>query len=191
MRDYNFFSPYIESKRSYKDDRNILFISIVAVLIASALLYYGWNQYRLLRMEREIAGIDSYLSAEQTMQGVRQYQETKQKIKTLQEYQVIIEDVNRRIDSSNIINTRLLDKLSDTLPQAVELNIASITSDGLQLQGKSASRTAVAEYVHNLKETEAFASVYVSNISEEGQAGTDFIFTLACKMGVNSKDEAE
>jgi Tfp pilus assembly protein PilN len=191
MRDYNFFSPYIATKRSYKEDLKAFYISAFVILAVSAVLYYGWNFYRIYNMEKEIAGMDSYLASEQIMKGVRTYEETKQRLKMLKDYQVIIEDVNKRIDSRDIIKRELMEKISSYLPLAVELHVVSVSADVLQLQGRSGSRTAVAEFVYNLKKTEAFQSVYVANISSENETGASFVFTISCALGGKGRNEGE
>ncbi len=190
MRDYNFFSPYLDNKKEGKD-KTVVYIVVAAFVLASAIGTYGWNALRLHSMEKEIASIDSYLSAEATMQGIKQYNETQQKIKVLKEYQVLVEDINNRILGSDKVNSALLNRITSTLPKTIDLNIVSATAGGIQLQGTSEDRTAIAEYIYNLKETKAFSVVHVSSINQTGTAGRGYMFTLICKLGGDSNNEAE
>ncbi len=183
MRDFNFFSPYIEQKsQSYNKKKPLIIAGVI--IAALALAFYAFNFYRISSMEHKLKDIDAFLSNETTKASLEQYNITQQKVQILKEYQKITEDANSKIDINNKINNNLLNELTSAMPKNVFIRVLSITGSNVQLEGVASSRTAVADFVHNLKQQSLFSSVYVGNINQAGADGGGYTFTLVCGLGV-------
>jgi Tfp pilus assembly protein PilN len=191
MRDYNFFSPYIEAKGGTSGKKHIYFIVLAAFIILFALSYYAYNLYKLQVIKKELTQIEKFLLSEATQSNLQKYKEVEQKVQVLNTYQNIIEAAASRIESSDKIKTALLESISKVMPKNVFLKAGNITRDVAQLECISSDRTAIAEFVYNLKNDNVFDTVYIGYINEEGEGNTSYIFTLICKLEVVSNDEAK
>ncbi|MFZ5353578.1 MAG: PilN domain-containing protein [Bacillota bacterium] len=184
MKDFNFFSPYIEQK-STTNKKHSYFIIAGAVIAAFALAFFAFNIYRISSMQKQLKQLEAYLNSEVTQKSLAEYKLTQEKVKVLKEYQSMVEDVNRRIDINDRINTELLGKLNENLPRNVFLEVISIQDDIVQLQGISKDRIAIAECVYKLKQNKVFKSVLIENINKVSEGGSSYTFNLVCELGVS------
>lgn len=156
-------------------------------------------------MNAEIKTQTAYLSAPGTVSKLNEYDETKRKVQILNEYNTIVVNINRQMDDQDLIGTTLLSDIAKSMPEGTFFKSLSISSDGIQLQGVSNSRTAIAELEHNFIKLGTFSSVYVSSIAQDtsslnnvdaaGQTGAgagagtvksgsnNYTFALTCKLG--------
>ncbi len=191
MRDYNFFSPYIESKSSTSNKKQIYIISMITAVILLAFSFYLYNIYKLQSIKEELAKIDKFLLSDSTQKSLEQYKLIEEKVQKLNTYQHIIKNAAKNIDSNDKINTSLLENISGAMPKNVFLKVMNISSETVQLNGIASNRVAVAEFVYNLKNNGVFRIVHIGNISEEGEDGDSYIFTLVCKSEGVSDYEAK
>lgn len=190
MRDYNFFSPYIEVKQTKKSGL-IPVILIVIIYISFCVSYYFVNMLQISTIEKNIAQIEKFFESKDTQYSLELYEETKIKVQTLNQYREILKDANYRIDSNDKINIALMDSLRLSMPKTIMLSIVTISDESVQLQGIIENRSTLAEYAHNLKQIDIFEAVHVVNMNQNALSDDSYIFTLVCKIGVADSHEIE
>lgn len=190
MKDFNFFSPYIEVRRNFKEK----ILQTVLVGIACLSIFFGfaiWNQYRIWNLEKDIRAQEEVLSSQETIQRVKEYQSMTEKVKFLTDYHKILQDANEKLDQSDIINSGYMADISNSLPSGTFLNALVFNQGTIQLQGISESRIAVAELQHNLKALNKMKNVHIDNISYEDITEKTFVFNITCELGAMKQDEAK
>jgi type IV pilus assembly protein PilN len=189
MKDFNFFSPYLEKKKAHTS--KILYgIIIVSLFVALLSGFYYWVHNKTSRLKEEIANIENYLASKETINKIREIKDLETKVQIMTQYAEAIERINEEINIIDVISNDLLENISYCLPKDVYFDALSIDTTFLQIQGTAANRTSIAEFEHNLKELNIFSSVHVLNISS-GAEEDNYVFTLKCSMKEVKPSEAD
>lgn len=186
MKDFNFFSPYIETK---KESTNKLFhlIIIITVIIGifSSTFYIFYSKTMVL--EKEIITLENYINSKSIIKKAREANIKRNRLKIMKEYYSIVEDINSSLEKSEIIDTYLLKRIASTLPKDLFIKTMSLTKEGLQIQGVANNRVAIAEFEHNLKELEKLTNIHIIRVNKEAENRNNFIFSLIAQFeGVES-----
>lgn len=157
---------------------------MIAVVLCAAVLtgYYAYNYFMLSQMKQELAVIETELNNPEMMAKVSEYQAFKSRNDALGAYGVLVDSINAALDDVTIITSDYYEELNSALPQKVFMQSASAGTTSLTVQGVAADRTAVAEYIHNLKQLGLFYDVFVSNINQGGENASSVIFSLTCTV---------
>ncbi len=83
-------------------------------------------------------------------------------------------------NASLVIITSIVEK---NLPKDITfLNMNSNSDGNITISGVSGSNASIAQFIHNLKETNFFGDVFVSNITKNNISGMNhYSFSLVCK----------
>lgn len=190
LRDLNFFTPYIEKKKS-KNTPQLVLYTMAFILLLSMVGLYGRNWVVMNRMNVQIKLMVSEMSEEKNLQKIKKYEETKQKLDTLKAYYQTISKLNNAMARDSVISSKLLMELNSALPQNTFLQSMNLDKSNLQLQGVSSSRPAIAEYQYNLKQLGLFDEVSVTNINVEQADTGNFIFSMKCVIKDGDNDEVK
>ncbi|SHH46283.1 PilN domain-containing protein [Tepidibacter thalassicus] len=185
MKDFNFFSPYIDANRTSR--KNILVGTLIfALLIITASFFSIWTSIKMKNLEKEKLFYEEYLNSKDVIKKVKEINEKKRKIEVMKKYYNLVTDINLKMENADKINTTLMREVESCLPQDVFFKSITVNGLSVQIKGVSKSRTSVAELEHELKDLEIFDSVHVFNInkksSEENEEFKDFTFTVKCTM---------
>lgn len=186
MREMNFFNPYLDKKQQgLRGHRLYIVIGITAFTLAVA--YYAVSWYFIYAIRQDISEMNEYMHNPANSAKVQKYLNTEIKLDALKQYDVAITTVNAYAETQGQISSAYLEELDSALPQTVFLQSANFQKDGVEIQGIGSSRTAIAEYQHNLKNLGIFEKVFVGNITAD-QAGTNLIFSIECS---NQRGDAQ
>jgi type IV pilus assembly protein PilN len=188
MRDYNFFSPLIKTKKAF----TAKYISIALITILKILTVGGFtyrNHSKAKTLEKEIMDLKAYLELKEVVEKLSAVEEKGQKIDVMGKYLETLENINVSIDISSNINSSLMEDIASTIPKDLFIRTMSFTLEGIQVQGISKERTPVAEFEHNLKSMDTFKEVHVGSINKEAEDGTNYIFSMLCTFRDVNKNE--
>ncbi len=181
MRDFNFFSPYIDQNKKSKN-HNILIFSSISILIISMCGFAIYTNSKIKKLEEEKAHYEAYLDSEKVVAELKKVNEKKTKIEIMKKYYNEVSDINIEMNKADKINTILMDRISSKLPTDLFLNSMNIDGVNVNIQGIAMNRTSIAELEYNLKELEIFNDVHISNISKESDESQNFTFALKCTL---------
>lgn len=169
------------------------FSQIVFVLI---LIIVGISYYMMDYMERT-----DYLRAESdaTLNRIsilREQQAKQAIIAGLEEQIAYKQDLLHDVYESNESVSLILGIIEISIPKEIKFNSVSVTSEAeIVITGSGKNYEQVADFVHMLKETQAFDEVFLQTINKTvfryslgGKAITTYDFSLICKIG-GSEDE--
>ena len=186
-RDFNFFSPYIEVKRTSKVHRRYIILSAVLVLgTLSGLLI--WNISSINRLEKEIAEKEKYLSSPAVKKSLKEYEATTAQINRLDKYYNAVSGIDNAINRTDVIKTTGLDSIAAAIPANFFLQSMASSDASLSLVGTADNKTAIAEFERNLKQIKGFEEVHVSSIKKQDNY---FISTINIKMKEVAQNEAD
>lgn len=184
MNDFNFFSPYIEIKRTSKSKRRyVLATTFIGLAIVGST--YLWTDYRMVKIIDEISQNQEYLKSNKVINNIQDLNEKKRKIGLLDDYFHIVSDAKVGISRLDKLGTELLEKVTDCIPKDISFDMISIDLHDMQVQGSSPNRLSVAEFQFNLKETGEFAAVHVLDItksSTDEDETEEYVFVLKCTL---------
>ncbi|ERI94168.1 fimbrial assembly protein PilN [Clostridiales bacterium oral taxon 876 str. F0540] len=186
MRDFNFFSPYIDKSKEAKD-RNLYYAigaAIIGIIIVGT---FAWNSISILKLNNDIKSLNAELSKPDKIEKLKQAEELNKKQEILNKYYVGVNVIFNTINSNNAVSSDLLTSLSATLPGGVSFKSMAIDGQTIQIQGTGNSRTSIGELEYNLKKLGKFSEVQVSSIN--GGDKDDYAFALKCTLKDVEKNE--
>ncbi len=180
MNNFNFFSPYIDTKQLLRKKYKYFLILFIVVFVGTAISSYIY-QIKVRQLEKEISKMKIFLQSSKINKKIIKAQEKEDKVKIIKQYYNTLKSLDAKIDALDIINKNLLIEISTTLPTEITFDALSITSDEIQIKGKSENNAAIAELEYNLRQLNLFDNIHVFSINysvEESQ----YAFSITCKL---------
>lgn len=193
MRDMNFFIP-LKASQSGLEKGFILKTIIVIILLSMITIPIGLFAYTL-KMNASMEVIKEVLSRPDNVSSLETLKTKNQMIYDLNIALENLKDKNQLIKSKEWFTEELLQIVIDTLPKQIRISSfslsdnpslkdAAITSHGFAIMGVAQDKPAIAELEYNLRQTNRFKDIIVSEIKKvEGLVSFDIKF--------NVKDGAE
>ncbi|WZL71462.1 PilN domain-containing protein [Clostridiaceae bacterium 35-E11] len=181
MHDLNFFSPYIEVKKTSRKKQFYGIISVISVLIVIGSIF-AVNEMQIRNLEKELKMIQHNLQSEKIAEQIKDIEEQKRKLTLMKTYYDALYEVNEKIGYINVINKDLLTSITEQIPPSITFQLMAFSWEELQVQGEADSRIAIAELEHNFKNIKAFRQVHVVNISKSTEGSNHYEFTLKCRL---------
>ena len=177
MKDFNFFSPYLLEKRN-KRLKRIYIISVSLFFVIGLFSFISLNLYQIEKYKSEINKVESYIKSQNAIDLLNKYDETTQKVELTNSYYNKVKEVDNTLNAYNTVNTKLLDKLSSTMPQDATMISLIISNREIEIQYSVKDLVTVAELEHNLKALSIFDTINVSTINNETSYTTTINFRL-------------
>lgn len=176
MKDMNFFSAFIKKKKGSDTPKIIVsvVILIVAIFIIGTFSYFTIATYI---NNNEAQEYRDKLQSEDIKAKVNESNAVNDQIDNLTQYDNRITIVNNSISSRDIVTVTLMNQISATIPSEVNIATISIDNTKISIGATAKTKTAIAEFQHNLKEIDSIYDVYVGAIS--GDEGT-YVFNIEC-----------
>ena len=179
MRDFNFFSPYIEVKRDFKNKSLSAVASAFVLAAVIGSIYYHYHS-KIINLEKELDSMEAYLHSKKVAQSLEQVKDMRKKLELANQYYDAVKKIHDDINSMNVINSSLVEDIALKVPSDIFIENMSITTDGLMIEGISKTRTSVAEFEHHLYDLDRVGRVYVSVIQVESEESDNYSFNLQC-----------
>ena len=172
----NFFSAFIKKKKGSDTPKIIVsvVILIVAIFIIGTFSYFTIATYI---NNNEAQEYRDKLQTEDIKAKVNESNAVNDQIDNLTQYDNRITIVNNSISSRDVVTVTLMNQISATIPSEVNIATISIDNTKISIGATASTKTAIAEFQHNLKEIDSIYDVYVGAIT--GDEGS-YVFTVEC-----------
>lgn len=181
MRDFNFFAPYLNTKKDSKSGKTFTVVTaVVGVLIVGSLV---WNSANMFLLNKRIDELKGKINDPELQSQLKKSEELAKKSYDLKNLNGDLNDIYKYIETRTLVKTELMAQVNSTLPEGISLKTLTVDRESIQMQAVSKSRQAIGEFQHNLKNINKVKEVYVSNINSdlattEGQ----FNFSIKCLL---------
>lgn len=177
MKDINFFSYHINSKKkNTKKSMNIFVFIIVSIIVFGG--FTGWAKWKIKSLEQAIDDTNKTLESKDLIDKITELNDDKQKKRIMLKYYDAVTDINNKFTSIQNIESNVICKIAECMPKEMSLQILSIDEKGIVMQGSCNNRTSIAEFEHNLKLMNEFKKVHVKSIDNLNDEEDTYIFTV-------------
>jgi type IV pilus assembly protein PilN len=183
MRDFNFFSPYIDKSKQKKD--RTLFFGIGAAVIAFAIVgTFLWNSISTIKLNSDIKALNEELNKPDKIEKLRKAEELIKKQEIMNSYFDGIKVIYSSVESRNTVTSVFMQSLTAKMPQGVSFKSMAIDGQNVQVQGIAKTRAAIAELQYNLKNLSSVSEVSISSIAGGTDKSTngEYTFSLKCTL---------
>ncbi len=161
-------------------------IAIAVILTVGIIGFMYWTQTQTLENQQNL--LQEKTAKKATLAEVE---------KTLKDLEKAKSDLNRKValisqlKSRQQSTVRMMDEISNALPEWVWLSTLSFSGNRLNLKGKAIHNNLIADFINNLKATNSFTDIRFPSSTKQKMAGLDvFIFTLNCVYVEKSTDKS-
>lgn len=163
--DFNFFEPYLNAPAKSNTKRNLLILLIV--LAIGVMAYYQWmllDQSRALG--EEINEIDAYVQSEKISDKKEEILSKQNYDKALEATYNSIKSIDDQIESANVVEVDLIEKINAKVPDNIFLSNLKILKGAINFTGYSADYSALSQLVFNIREMEEVDYLSIPTINE-------------------------
>jgi type IV pilus assembly protein PilN len=179
MKDFNFFSPYIKTKKIFQ--KRYLSIGLGVFIIFSSIIgIYIFNIKTIKRLERDLAQIEKQINAKDLLKDFETIKQKKEKMKMMQQYYACIQAIDSKIRGKDVIHSDWIQRMAMSLPQNVWIQKMYLTTEGIKMEGFGETRASIAEFEHNLQKLQIFKKVHVDTIANAFYLSDNYLFYLQC-----------
>lgn len=179
MRDFNFFAPYEQEPKKKTSGSNVLMI-VAAGLLAICLALVIFNLMTLNSLNKSIADVESKMNDETFKAKVANVEAKQAELTSLKADKTFFDALDVVLDRQNEVNEAVVRLISEQVPDNLHLTDLSIVEEKIDIKGKAYNKVAVAQFQHNLRQTEEFKNLFVSEMIKE-DAYYNFSITLEAK----------
>lgn len=191
MRDYNFFGSFTEEKKT--NELKFVYVGIMtSIVVGVMVIVYLVNVFKIRNLENSIYDSQAIINSTEFALAYADKVKNDEKLKILNNYYNSVNTLNDGISKEDYINTELIKRISNVVPQNVSFQTMNISNKTITMSGTSSTRVAIGELQYNLKELDIFEDIHVSNVtSSSGEENTSnsFNFNIAFKLKEGYKDE--
>lgn len=179
MKDFNFFQieSYDEKEKNNKKNYTLAAAGVLVLIMA---LTSGYKLIKTAKLNKQIETMESYINSKQNIKKLEEAEKQQEKLMVLEEYKQKVSPIADFIKKSGRINSYLINNIYISIPKDVYFKSINMDNNNIQIQAQGNRREDIAEFQYNLKETNLFTNIFVSNISqlESGK----YIFNLKCTL---------
>lgn len=164
MRDYNFFSIYIDDKnREKKRTTYAILIAVSLALVVGGIT--SINYLRIHRLEKDIKALDEYINMPKVVNDNKSIIQKKNIFKSMTEYEEIIDNLEASFDENYLSYIDTFNLISASIPTAdMKLTKIDINRQRLMMQCKASTKVDIAHFQYKLRRQKMIKDVSVSVI---------------------------
>ncbi|MCK5763345.1 MAG: hypothetical protein KAH05_04430, partial [Clostridiales bacterium] len=165
MRDFNFFEPYIYTRKTKNAGKNLTILFTIVLLGAIGGFYY-WNMQTINSLEADIGRLDGEIAVFNE-KGVMEKKNALEEEKSYLEERVggitEFEAVNK---SEYIITDELISDVVGLIPRDMYFESMDIGAGSISMSGFAYDRAVIAEYEYALRDSKHYDEMHVAVILE-------------------------
>lgn len=180
MRDFNFFAPYLKKNKKQFDAgtflKTALAIVLAAILVLTAFLFVRLNQQkqRLNQLQTEIENPDYQAQYQEAQKAFTEVEELGLEKEFFVRLQGAMMEVHR-------VNEHFMQFLGKEVIKDLYLNDISIQNREITLNGTALSKHAIAQFERDLRKTDTFEDVKITEIHKKGDSENYYMFNMIIK----------
>lgn len=168
MRDFNFFMPYQQQISDKKtSSANIIPIATGIGAAVICLAIAGFNYMNIMSMNKSISELDYKMSSEEFVSDINRVQAKIDELNSLKKDELIFASLKTFMDIQSKVNESVVRLIASQVPDNLYLMDLSIVQGSIDIKGRANSEIAIAQFQHNLRLTDEFKNVFVSDMNKE------------------------
>jgi Tfp pilus assembly protein PilN len=158
-----------------------------AIITVGLIGFLYWTQTQTLENKQNL--LQEKTAKKATLAEVEKTLKNLEKAKAdLARKVALISELRSRQQST----VRMMDELSNALPEWVWLSSLNFAGNRLSLKGKAIHNNLIADFINNLKATNSFTDIRFQNSTKQKMSGLDvFNFNLSCVYVEKSTDKSK
>lgn len=165
---YNFFEPFLlEQKPERKDNSKPIFLLALILMVAFIGVSFGYTVFEKNRLQNEIASIDAYFEDETIKAKVAEIDAKLAEITDIKLKAQYLQYLEKDMKSIDIVNDKLLDFIKKEVVNNLSIEDMSINKGAVSLNGLALTKTEIAQFEYDLRNSGNFFDVFVPNISKQ------------------------
>ena len=188
MKDYNFFSVYIDDKKA--DQKKKVYAITIGVILACLVTgLISHNFIRIKQVKQDIEGIENYINNPKIAKTNTNIISTKLTIKLMKEYSLLVEEIGNELNEEYLKYMDVFEIIDKSTPEKMYISQLDINRDTATISGTTADRTKVAYFQHNLRAKKDIRDVIVTVIhNDEDQK--KYSYNIKCYFKDVIEDES-
>ena len=176
MKDLNFLPQYLLIERKQKDSKNLSTILILSFFFAIIVLVVI-PVFQVIALQKTSDGLNNQIGNLQSDKNKKaELDETKNSNSTR-------ENAKKVIEKNEDLHINAFNTIQKSMPLNVSSANVTVSAKGdAQVIGIAADRMAVADLIHNLRETHDFNDIFVASFGEPDSVNKSVQFALKLKI---------
>lgn len=175
--DMNFFAPY-EGKKKEEKNKNIYIYSLIVFMVVAIIGSLIYNTASIVLAKNKISFYKEELAKPELLEKIKIYEELARQDTALVSYEGQVSEIIESIESRQVVDTTILNKISGTLPTEVTVSGIIIEKNQIQIKAVSTNRIAIGELENNLRNVDVVEKVHVGSIAGEDS----YTFDISCEL---------
>jgi Tfp pilus assembly protein PilN len=168
MSDMNFFSSYNRKSPKKDIEKFTVFINGFAIFILIGIIAYGtFNLLSIRRLSNDITALNAELEAAGKDPRLTGIMAGEKEAAALKEDLSRLYALDKYIDDRDTVNESVLEAIRINTPPELFLDTMVMSRENIKLEGKSKEKEPIAQFEHNLRESEGLEKVFVSRVIDE------------------------
>jgi type IV pilus assembly protein PilN len=182
MFDYNFFQD--NAKKKNPKSPSVIIVSLICLfLLLGVAGTIAWTYNEKSTLQTNLNDTKDQIRKIEANDDIARIMEKENLFKTLDQVASNIDRANTSIQSENRVTENILALISDNIPIDVHLDNLNISEGQMSISGRAFSRPAIAEFAHNLRQTDSIEDVFVPNIEQSDDESLDYSFSMQVLIG--------
>lgn len=176
MRDYNFFEALQKRQKQSFDPKSPAFLGLMAIILI--LLISGGLFAQKTFLNKSLVKAAGELAEIKSSPVYQEADALQKQIDAMSEYDKHAGDALDRIRQGDILNTKFLKELTQSMPRTAFLENAKIGKEEVFMEFRVANRKVAAELIENINKSGLFIQTSLSSVTSEGE-GPGFITAIS------------
>lgn len=169
-------------------DKSIVLYGILTLIVMGIIIYGLFNFISIINLGREVVAISSELETNLRNPKIKEILDKEQKIKDIKVDMDKINALDKYIQERDVVNEHLLEDIKNNIPSLLFISSMTINQDSIKIEGKSKDKESIAQFEHNLINTERFDQVFIPQVTDDDG---HYSFYIDIKFKEEKADGAE
>jgi Tfp pilus assembly protein PilN len=181
MKDFNFFVPYVGSRKGFKKE----YIYAVVLSIALVLFITGtyvFNYLNINKLNSEIEDLQRNLTLKENVVKLQEIENEEKKLELMKQYYGIVVNISNGINNKDFVGSKVIDKINSCIPEGVNFKVMTLDASGVQLEAEGKDREAIAVFERTLRNLDIVKEVHIASINSSSTENENFTFSVNCTL---------
>lgn len=185
-RDFNFFEPYLNSKRKKKSskDHSGLLLGVLAALVLAGMASVSiYNLTMLTKYNRDIANIEQTMNEKSFAEKYKKASEKEAELEEIKQEKEFLKVIGASMERIDRVNKVLMDFIAGEVVDNLYLTRVDIKGQNLEIQGVSLTKLGIAQFEYDLRRNGDFEKIHVDSIKTKDNDTKGYDFLMVIDMG--------
>jgi Tfp pilus assembly protein PilN len=181
MKDFNFFAPYMGSKKTLKKEyiyATVLSIALVLFITGT----YVFNYLNINKLNSEIEDLQRNLTLKENVVKLKEIENEEKKLELMKQYYGIVVNISNGINNKDFVGSKVVAKINSCVPEGVHFKVMTLDASGVQLEAEGKDREAVAVFERTLRNLDIVKEVHIANINSSSTENKNLTFSINCTL---------